>query len=247
MPLCQNSPGNIFCSPGRICFLDHHPAFAGFLIRSSFNGKEYLLIFWLPLLADGWPFPSEIIGTWDLQGERESSRGMQLMHTLRCVFFFLLYNEIVAKKHDWTSLSGLPYFPPSFIKGCWCYIYLPFSQHVKSLVPHTCCVTAPLLHPHSLPGKQVSLIVVLKPIPWYCIKEGVYGWNFIKIPYPKSWVLPHLCFSSCKQPVADKASKELRECFELVQSLLRNKWLKTYAPKSSSFVEKQNSACHFVL
>lgn len=162
-------------------------------------------------------------------------------------FFFLLYNEIVAKKHDWTSLSGLPYFPPSFIKGCWCYIYLPFSQHIKSLVPHTCCVTAPLLHPHSLPGKQVSLIVVLKPIPWYCIKEGVYGWNFIKIPYPKSWVLPHLCFSSCKQPVADKASKELRECFELVQSLLRNKWLKTYAPKSSSFVEKQNSACHFVL
>ena len=39
--------------------------------------------------------------------------------------------------------------------------------------------------------------------------------------------------------VADKTSEALSECFEIFQSLLRNKWLKTYAPKSSSFVEKQ--------
>lgn len=79
-------------SLGRICFIDHHPAFPCFLrFRSCFFSVERNSCARLSLLsrliAD--LYPSENMGAWDLQGKRKYSREMQLMQILKvCLVFF---------------------------------------------------------------------------------------------------------------------------------------------------------------
>lgn len=134
-----------------------------------------------------------------------------------CVFF-LLYDETVARKHDGTSFSGLPTSPRASEKvwmGCVCH----FPSTLNPLYPHFLCDSPTS---HTFPGKQVSLMIVLKLTPWYCIKEAAYGWSFIKMPSPKSRALPHLGFPSYRHPEADEARRALRGCSGRFQSLLRN-------------------------
>lgn len=76
IPLLLNCP---FYSPGRICFLDTHPAFAGFPLEALSMGKNscshFGFLSWQ--MVDFSPQRSLVPGSCRVRGS-QSSRGMQL-------------------------------------------------------------------------------------------------------------------------------------------------------------------------
>lgn len=107
-------------------------------IQRPIQWKGRLLTFWPPLVADGCCFPSEIIGAWDLQGERKCAPEKCGSGTLLRRFlqppFLCCGNEVMQKVRVVITEQVYLSFPTglkSLRKECWCHLTAPIFQHNK--------------------------------------------------------------------------------------------------------------------